>query len=91
SGYFEPKDGFGWYLFAGVDGRAIAQNIFLDGNTGRDSLSVDKAVFVADLQAGAAVSVGRVRIAYTYVFRTREYRGQPAPDRFGSVGISALF
>ena len=24
---------FGWYLFAGVDGQAVARNIFLDGNT----------------------------------------------------------
>jgi hypothetical protein len=91
TGYFEPNDAFGWYLFAGVDGRAVARNIFLDGNTGRESLSVDKAVFVADLQAGVAVSFSRVRLAYTYVYRTREYRGQPAPDRFGSVSISALF
>lgn len=43
SGFFvPPQDRFGWYLFAGVEGRAVARNIFLDGNTFRDSRSVDK-------------------------------------------------
>ena len=40
SGYFEQVDGVGLYVFAGVDGRAVARNIFLDGNTWQDSRSV---------------------------------------------------
>jgi hypothetical protein len=40
SGFLVPHDGFGWYLFAGIDGRAVARNIFLDGNTFRDSRSL---------------------------------------------------
>jgi len=49
TGYFEtPENGFGWVLFAGVDGRAVARDIFLDGNTFKDSASVDKKNFVAD-------------------------------------------
>ena len=31
------RDEWGWYLFAGVEGRAVARNIFLDGNTFSDS------------------------------------------------------
>ena len=41
AGWFEA-DRFGWYVFGGVEGRAVAQNIFLDGNTFEDSRSVDK-------------------------------------------------
>ena len=49
-------DGPAWYVFAGTEGRAVARNIFLDGNTWEDGPSVDKKPFVADLTAGAAVS-----------------------------------
>lgn len=41
-GDFSPTSNFGWYIFAGVEGRAVARNIFLDGNTFRDSRSVKK-------------------------------------------------
>src|SRR5579883_131111 len=33
---------FGWYIFVGVEGRAVAHNIFLDGNTFASSQHVDK-------------------------------------------------
>ena len=45
----------GWYLFAGVEGRAVAHNIFLDGNTFTDSRSVHKNILVGDFSAGASV------------------------------------
>lgn len=93
SGYFEPsrRGSIGWYLFAGVDGRATAHNIFLDGNTFRDSRSVDREVFVGDAQFGFAVVLDGVRFAYTYVLRTREYRSQADADEFGVVSVSFRF
>ncbi|KJS43624.1 MAG: membrane protein, partial [Rhodospirillaceae bacterium BRH_c57] len=91
STYFAPEGPRGWYLFAGVEGRAVARNIFLDGNTFRDSMSVSKLPFVGDIQAGVAVTVGDVRVAYTQVIRSREYREQPDPDTFGSVSVSVRF
>ena len=53
-GFFDPKPDskIGWYLFAGIEGRAVARNIFLDGNTFRDSHSVDKRPIVGDFQVG---------------------------------------
>ena len=91
SNFFLPKEQFGWYLFAGVDGRAVAHNIFLDGNTYKDSLSVDKKTFVGDLQAGLVMTLGRVRLAYTYVYRTPEFDQQKDPDKFGSLSFSIKF
>ncbi|HEY8368606.1 MAG TPA: lipid A deacylase LpxR family protein [Thermodesulfobacteriota bacterium] len=88
SGFFGPRNGFGWYLFAEVDGRAVARNIFLDGNTWKDSRSVDKEPFVADLRAGLALTFGRVQIAYTQVVRTREFKTQGEHDEFGTVSVS---
>jgi lipid A 3-O-deacylase len=82
---------FGWYLFGGVEGRAVLRNIFLDGNSFRSSPHVEKNNFVADFQAGMAVLVGGVRITYTHVWRTREFQGQRGNDVFGAIGLSANF
>jgi hypothetical protein len=88
SGLYAAGDGFGWYLFGGVDGRAVARNIFLDGNTFRDSRSVDKKPFVADLQAGIALTWRKARLSYAQVLRTREYDHQPDPEDFGAITLS---
>lgn len=82
---------FGMHLFARAEGRAIARNIFLDGNTFRDSHSVDKYPFVADLAAGLAMNWRNTKISYAFIYRTREYRGQQDPQMFGSVTLSFNF
>lgn len=91
SGFFMKADGVGWYLFAGVDGRAVFNNIFLDGNTFRDSLSVDRKTWVGDLQAGLVVTFSNVRLAYAHVFRSKDFEGQAKGDHFGAMSISARF
>lgn len=91
SNFFVSDGSFGWYLFAGVEGRAIARNIFLDGNTFRDSHSVEKKPIVGDLQVGAAVTYGDWRLSYTQVYRTREFDDQSSDDVFGSVNLSYKF
>ena len=92
SDYFRPTDWFGWYLFAGVEGRLVARNIFLDGNTFEDSHSVDKYPLVADLQAGIAFTLGEnVRIAYTHLLRSREFREQDGTTQFGTLSVSVRF
>lgn len=90
-GDFPPASGFGWYLFAGVEGRAVARNIFLDGNTFRDSRSVDKRHLVGDLQFGFVLDRSDVRLAYTHVLRTREFRTQERMDGFGSFSLSVRY
>jgi hypothetical protein len=92
SGFFVPAERwFGWYLFAGVSGRAVARNIFLDGNTWQDSRSVDRELFVGDLQFGLAATLGDARLTYTHVLRTREFDGQDGGDQFGALAVSWRF
>jgi hypothetical protein len=88
SGWFVPSGGFNWYLFAGVDGRWLLRNIFLDGNTFRDSHSVTKKPLVGDFQFGIAAAALGVRGGLVYVMRSREFEGQKEPDHFGSITIS---
>ena len=88
TGFFATgDDDFNWYLFAGLDGRAVVRNIFLDGNTFRDSPSIDKEYFVADANAGVALTWDDVRVSYTLTYRTPEYEGQPDDTIFGGVSI----
>jgi lipid A 3-O-deacylase len=88
SGYFVPDPHFGWYVFLGVDGRAVLQNIFLDGNTFRDSHRVDKNILVADVLGGFAVSALGVRVGVVYVNRSKEFTLQDQANHFGSITVS---
>jgi lipid A 3-O-deacylase len=89
--HFKPHDGFGWYVFAGFEGRAVARNIFLDGNTFGGGPSVDKKPLVGDAQTGVALVFPHFRITYTWVFRTKEFYGQDEGDLFGAVSLTARF
>lgn len=89
--FFEPGDSWGGYLFASVDGRAVARDIFLDGNTTRDSRSVEKEPLVGDLAIGAVAILGGTRIAYVHTFRTKEFEGQRQGAQWGSVSLSLRF
>jgi hypothetical protein len=92
SGYFDiPQRGWDWYAFAGVEGRAVARNIFLDGNSFRDSHSVDKYPLVADANAGLAFTYGRTRLSYTLVYRTQEFEGQDEANIFGTLSLARRF
>jgi hypothetical protein len=92
SGFFIPQKGFGWYHFAGVEGRAVARNIFLDGNTFRESNSVEKEPFVGDFQFGIVMTRHNVRIGYTHVVRTREFKTESGHHQdFGALSISMQF
>ncbi|MCP5362094.1 MAG: lipid A deacylase LpxR family protein [Hyphomicrobiales bacterium] len=91
SDFFIPTRHVGWYLFAGFEGRAVARNIFLDGNTFGDSHDVDKKHFTGDFQAGIAFTYKDVRLAYTTVYRTKEYDVQHGGDRFGALTLSVKF
>ncbi|MBI4633533.1 MAG: lipid A deacylase LpxR family protein [Deltaproteobacteria bacterium] len=88
---FHPFRRFGVHLFLAVDGNAVARNIFLDGNTFRDSHSVNKKPFVADLVAGIGMIIHRFKITYSYVHRTKEFETQKDEQHFGAISVSFTF
>ena len=84
--------GWGWYLFVGGEARVVAHNIFLDGNTFRDSSEVDKNVLVGDVQIGLAVAIGTAaRLTFSYIWRSEEFETQRGADKFGSVNFALRF
>lgn len=89
--FIVPSGVFSWYLFGGIEGRAVARNIFLDGNTFEDSYSVDKKHFVADATAGLALTYGKVRVSYAAVYRTEEFDQQDGGSIFGTVSLGYRF
>lgn len=91
SEFFDAGGGVSWRLFAGGEVRAVARNIFLDGNTFAGGPGVDREPIVADLQVGAEIIYARYRIAFTQVIRTREFASQTEPDRFGAITLSVQF
>ena len=81
----------GFYLFTRAEGRAVAHNIFLDGNTFGNSASVDRKWFVADLSVGASVNYRNTKLTYALVYRTKEFYGQDEAQVFGSVSVNFAF
>lgn len=80
-----------WNLFAGVGGRLVGRDLFLDGNTFRDSRSVDKEPFVADVNLGATVDFGRVIVSYMHVFRSPDFETLDDWSQFGALVFRAPF
>jgi len=81
----------GTYFFARADGRAVGRNVFVDGNTFGDSHSVGHCLFVADLSAGIAMNYKNTKIAYAFVYRTKEFDQQIAAQVFGTVSVNWTF
>lgn len=92
SSLIETRNGFnGWRLFVAVDGRMVAHDIFLDGNTFRDSHSVDREIFVADMMTGLAFDFGNFNITYSYVIQSKQFSEDTENHLFGSLSCSLRY
>ena len=75
------------YVFAGADGRAVLQNIFIRGGNSR----IEQKPFVVDVRTGASARYRSVRFTYNYVRRSREFTSPvsfPGRHDFGSFAIA---
>ena len=82
---------FGIHSYIYVAGHAVYRNIFLDGNTFRESHRVDKNPFVADIVAGIVMTFKRVKFSYAYVYRTKQFKTQSEPQIFGALNFSFTY
>ncbi|MBP0049579.1 lipid A deacylase LpxR family protein [Marinobacterium sp. AK62] len=85
------KHQWGIHAFVSLDARYVAQDIFLDGNTWRDSHSVDRTPWVGDSAYGIAATYGRWKLSYARVYRTRQFEQQPDNHNYGSLAVSYTF
>ncbi|SUO97305.1 lipid A deacylase LpxR family protein [Suttonella ornithocola] len=93
SGFFEtPDSGHSWMIFGGLDTRWVLRNIFLDGNTFKDSHSVKKKPFVLDAAIGAAYTYHQMRFTYTMNWRSKEFDSEHSRSAiFGSISLNYRF
>jgi hypothetical protein len=52
---------------------------------------VDKKYLVGDLQFGFVLDWSDMRLGYTHVLRSREFRTQESKDYFGALSVSVKF
>jgi hypothetical protein len=83
---------WGALVFVGAEARAVARNIFLDGNTWQGGPHVSKEPLVADANIGVAVYYGSFKLTYATVFRSKEFSEQPYQgQQFGSLTLTYTF
>jgi lipid A 3-O-deacylase len=83
---------FGWGFFLGTEGRVVARNIFLDGNTFQNSRSVAKEIVNADLIVGTELFFSKgFRLSFSIITRAPEFRKQRGVDTFGSFNGTYAF
>ena len=85
------RAGSGWYLYSDLQLRLVQRDIFLDGNTFKDSHSVEKETRVGEWQIGAMLPTGRYRWSVYHARRSQEFVDQYADVDFFGIGLSASF
>ncbi len=89
--FFTEKHKLHWQIFAGIEGRAVARDIFLDGNSFSNSYSVEKERLVGDASAGFSLIYDDYRLSYTLNTRSKEFKGQDENSVFGSITLTKRF
>lgn len=83
-----------WFGFAGVDGRLVGHNIFLDGSLFRSGPSVESSGTVYDIMAGVSARIDKVRLSVTRIKRSEEFTtplGGGGEQRFYSINLGIEF
>jgi hypothetical protein len=89
---FVPTQPVAWYLFAGLDGQAVAYDLLLQSNPFRSGPHVGATWDVGEAQVGAAVMAYGVRLTAAYVIQSQEYEGQRGGlHQFGSASVAVRF
>ncbi|MDB5398541.1 MAG: lipid deacylase LpxR family protein [Rhodopila sp.] len=89
---FTPTRPFAWYVFAGVDGQAVAYDMLLQSTPFRGGPHVSTIWDVGEMQGGFAVMAYGMRLTFAYVAQTQEFNGQAGGlHQFGSASLSIRF
>lgn len=86
---FYPKfKRLGLYLFCSADTLYVPRNIFLDGNTFRNSHSVKRNPVIGSTIVGIGMIIHRFNIVYGHVFNTKFYKTENDRQYYGTINIS---
>ena len=88
---FRPPEGLAWYVFAGVEGRAVAYDATLDGNR-NGYWRIDRRPLVGEATAGVALAWGPLRLDGAVVLQSATFDEQSqAPHAFTATSLSLAF
>ena len=76
-----PRGAGGGSVFTFGDLSYIAQDLFLDGNTWKDSPSVDKRPLVGEVGLGFEFDIDRLHFRLAHLWRSKEFFGQDGTRR----------
>jgi len=81
----------GVYLHAGVGGSLVLHDLTLDGNTVKESHSVDKKQWVPSAMVGAGIGNRHLLATFSLVFTGAEFEGQQNRATYGTVTLAGFF
>jgi lipid A 3-O-deacylase len=81
----------GIYLFTALDGQLVLRNIFLDGNTFRDSHSVKKDRVTGNFQLGLGIKISYLNLSLAYVRWSRLFESQKNRQAYLITNFSYSF
>jgi len=73
------------YVYFGAEGRAVARDITLDGNTFARSASVNKEPLVGEFYSGLAVGYGHFRGSFMVLYETNTFRAQAQTGQWRGI------
>ncbi len=82
---------WGLHAFVGGELRGVARDIFLDGNTFRDSQNVTRESLVADFQYGISLNCDRWKLTLSQIVRSPEFKNQAGAQAYGSLTLTFPF
>ena len=91
TGSKQDKTAWGIHLFASSQVEGVIHDIFLDGNTWKNSHNVDKKKLVADLSLGLAFNLDMFKLTYRHLFRTKQFDNQRQGHIIGSMTLTLSF
>lgn len=82
-------------LFVRGGGKAVAHNIFLDGNSfAHDDIAIRRKPFVSEFAAGLELRIWRFALTYQVIRRGSEFSrrklGDVPPQKFGSFSLAII-
>jgi len=81
----------GWYIFANISGSYVLNDIFIDGNTFKDSHSVDLIHWQTFATIGAQFNLSDWSIIYSLMYSSDQYQSQSEDTRFGTLTMNYNF
>jgi lipid A 3-O-deacylase len=81
----------GVFGYGALHGNFVLRTLTLDGNTWKESASVEKKLFVPGAEVGVGVNLRRFAVAVSYVWVGLEFYGQAERTQFGAFTVTYRF